>query len=257
MTELIKTPALVVYATRWRESSKIVHLFTRDKGYVKVIAKGAMRPKSPFRGVLEIMNYIEAVISVRETRGLQILSEADLLNPFSNIREDLPRTALAFSMLELIKELIHYNEPAATFFNITRIILERMNLPPHGDPLYFFLFFLLQFSDYLGFGWDFAVCEKCGKLPGAFPAAVDLENGGVICATCASAYHSPAKPSLSESQWRLLNRLNQLTPDTFSRISPTRPPVPGEMGLVQLLLNHLRYHTDQALQLKSLKMYLP
>ncbi|HQU71220.1 MAG TPA: recombination protein O N-terminal domain-containing protein, partial [Calditrichia bacterium] len=55
MSEVLKTEALILGALRWRESSKIVHLYTRELGAVSVIAKGALRPKSPFRGALEAL----------------------------------------------------------------------------------------------------------------------------------------------------------------------------------------------------------
>ena len=60
MTKTIKTEALVIHGMRWSDTSKIIHLFTSEKGYIKLIARGAMKPKSPFRGVLENLNHIEA-----------------------------------------------------------------------------------------------------------------------------------------------------------------------------------------------------
>jgi len=45
-------PGLVLHATPWRETSLIVECFTRDYGRVALVARGAKRPTSQFRGLL-------------------------------------------------------------------------------------------------------------------------------------------------------------------------------------------------------------
>ena len=45
-------PAFVLHATPWRETSLVVDAFTRDLGRVALVARGAKRPTSHFRGLL-------------------------------------------------------------------------------------------------------------------------------------------------------------------------------------------------------------
>ncbi|HTN49434.1 MAG TPA: DNA repair protein RecO [Burkholderiaceae bacterium] len=45
-------PGIVLHATPWRETSLIVEVFTRDYGRTPLIARGAKRPTSQFRGLL-------------------------------------------------------------------------------------------------------------------------------------------------------------------------------------------------------------
>ena len=45
---LVSTPAIVLSALRYSETSKIVRLATRDVGVQSAIAKGALRPRSRF-----------------------------------------------------------------------------------------------------------------------------------------------------------------------------------------------------------------
>ncbi len=255
MSEIIKTRALVVYATPWSDTSKIVHLFTREHGYLKVIAKGARRPKSEFRGVLEVLNQVEAVVSLKETRGLQIVTQADLLEAFTNIRDDLNRTAVAFAIMELIRTLLNYRESMVRLYDQTIQLLRELNQPETSEPLLHLLLFLILISEHLGFAWNFAQCARCHRTPQTFPVQVDMENGAVICNRCASL-SIPYPRKLGKAQWQLLRQLEEIVrnrtpiPSSLSGISVQRP-------LVELLLDHLRYHTDQSLQLKSLKMYLP
>lgn len=45
-------PGVVLHTTAWRETSLIVEAFTRDFGRVSLVARGAKRPTSQFRGML-------------------------------------------------------------------------------------------------------------------------------------------------------------------------------------------------------------
>ena len=45
-------PAFVLHTQPWRETSLIVELFSRDHGRLPLVAKGARRPASAFRGLL-------------------------------------------------------------------------------------------------------------------------------------------------------------------------------------------------------------
>ncbi|HTT12757.1 MAG TPA: DNA repair protein RecO [Burkholderiaceae bacterium] len=45
-------PGLVLHAYAWRETSLVVETFTRDHGRMALVARGAKRPTSQFRGLL-------------------------------------------------------------------------------------------------------------------------------------------------------------------------------------------------------------
>jgi DNA repair protein RecO (recombination protein O) len=45
-------PGFVLHTTAWRETSLVVEAFTRDYGRVALVARGAKRPTSQFRGLL-------------------------------------------------------------------------------------------------------------------------------------------------------------------------------------------------------------
>lgn len=248
MSQILKTPALVLHGIRWSESSKIVHLFTSEKGYVKAIARGALRPKSPFRGILENLNQVEVILNIKEGRGLQHLSQASLLNSFSRIRENLEATTVAYAICELLRSTVRENEPSQPLFTFTMQLMNELNTSLPAPVFLFLIRYLLHLSEYLGFAWNFHQCGVCKKPPQNFPVRADMVNGSIYCPTCASRVQNKTIP-LSSSQWHLLESLHQASPS---------PPWPTEIAffpLIDLLLSHLSYHTEQNLQLKSLKLY--
>ncbi len=250
MPDLIKTEALVIYTTRWQESSKIVHLFSEEHGYIKAIAKGAFRPKSHFRGVLETLNFIEIIISQKSTRSLQIISQAAMLNSFLKIREDLQKTSIAFAILEIIKKLLSTHEPVSDFFRYTTDLLSALNDTGSKYTRAYLWHFLLVLSQTLGFGWEFDKCLRCKKTPAVFPVELEYQNGGVLCGNC----HQPQPrriSSLTEKQLTMLTKFSQLAPVDLEEFNAAVFP-----DFIDILLQHLTYHTELALDLKSLKWYV-
>jgi DNA repair protein RecO (recombination protein O) len=256
MTQTLKTEALVLHGIRWSESSKIIHFFTAEKGNLKAIARGVLRPKSNLRGILENLNQVQLIISLKDSRSLQIISQAYLVNPFSHIRDDLDSTAMAFAMLELLRVLIHENEASQQAFHYTTRLLNQLNQPQLSNQIIFLLSFILYMSEYLGFGWNLEQCRGCGKVPETFPVKADLANGAIYCARCNTPGIESPFTTLSKLQWRLLFRLQLEPPSGLQLLSSKIPEDMKINPLLDLLLAHLNYHTEQSIQLKSLKMLM-
>lgn len=250
MAELQKIDAVVLGAIRWRESSKIVHLYSRELGSIRVIAKGALRPKSPFRGVLETLNNIEAIISVKQTRSLQILTNATLTDSFMQIRDDLEKTAVSFSILELLDSLFSIHEPVEDFFDYSMHLLQQIETSEAESNLPFLWHFLYRCADALGFTWNLGNCINCHKAATTGPVSLDVNNSGFRCGDC-SRFAAKGQETFSLADWQtLLKFLDQNMPQR------EEAPTFEAAWLTQLLLRQLTIHTDIKLELKSLKWYM-
>ncbi|MEL6821366.1 MAG: DNA repair protein RecO [Calditrichota bacterium] len=250
MAELQKIDAVVLGAIRWRESSKIVHLYSRELGSIRVIAKGALRPKSPFRGVLETLNHIEAIISSKQTRSLQILTNATLTSSYLQIRDDLEKTAVSFSILEMLAALFSVHEPVEDFFDYSMHLLQQIETNATENNLPFLWHFLYRCADALGFSWNFAKCLNCPKAAIDGPIFLDAANSGFRCGSC-RRFAARGQEALSLAEWQAL--LQFLAHDM-----PESNTIPDfDAGwLTQLMLRQLIIHTDIQLELKSLKWYM-
>jgi DNA repair protein RecO (recombination protein O) len=253
LSEIFKTDSIVLRSSRWSESSKIVHLFTPDKGYVKVIAKGALQQKSPFRGTLETLNLVEIVVSHKESRGLQLITSASLQNSFQKIRGDLEKTAIAFSIIELIQQLLRTHEPLREFFECTTLVLSQLNSSPESDLRIYLWHYMLNLSRSLGFGWDFDQCLSCGSSPSTPFIYLDYENGGIICQKCLAS-HQANTLKIEAQQWQFLKMLSETDVETVGD-SPHAVPGQQSMDYTSVLIKHLSFHTDTTIELKSLKWY--
>ena len=227
-----------------------MHFYTADYGYLKVVAKGAFRPKSPFRGVLESLNNIEAVINFKENRGLQNLNTASLLNAHQVIREDLPKTAIALSILELIRKLLSVHEPLPEFFAYTSEVMRKLNTSHSKEPRIYLIHFMIRLSQELGFAWSLEFCTDCIRPGSQFPVRLYVEQGALRCPTC-------KRPSAGKSL-----HLNRHQLDEIQRLLVVPPSELDDLqlnfqeSLTTLLLKRLGYHSETVLELKSLKWYV-
>lgn len=91
----VTTPAIILGALRYSDTSKIVRLATRDFGIRSALAKGALRPKSRFGASLQLLSEGQAQLYLKDTRDLQTLAAFDLSHLRVGLATDLPRFAVA------------------------------------------------------------------------------------------------------------------------------------------------------------------
>jgi DNA repair protein RecO (recombination protein O) len=97
------TRGILLRKRKLSDTSLIVSWCTDSLGVIQTVARGARRPKSPFRGQLDL--FFEAEISIAKSRksNLHTLREVVVGNPFAGIRNDHRRTQAACYFVELIE----------------------------------------------------------------------------------------------------------------------------------------------------------
>ena len=105
-------PAFVLHATPWRETSMIVEMLTRDHGRVALVARGAKRPTSHFRGLLSPFNPLAIGWSGRNE--IKTLVRADWLGGMQPLRGDA--LLAAFYANELLVRLLARFDPHERLF---------------------------------------------------------------------------------------------------------------------------------------------
>jgi DNA repair protein RecO (recombination protein O) len=85
------------------DTSSIVSWCTDSFGVIQTVARGARRPKSPFRGRLDLFFEAEISIALSRKSSLHTLREVSVINPFPGIRTSHRRTLAAAYFVELIE----------------------------------------------------------------------------------------------------------------------------------------------------------
>ncbi|NNE09503.1 MAG: DNA repair protein RecO [Gemmatimonadetes bacterium] len=176
-----KDEAIVLGRRRLQESSLIVDLFTRHAGRLRVVAKGARRTRSRFSGVLEPTTVVQVVYYEKETRDLQLLTQADLVESYSGLRESLLRLSYGYAIIESLIGMKREESGAETLFRLARETFREIDAAAE-DRLEAVLWrFLLLALEDTGFKPELEQCLACGRVETADEMVFDSRAGGVLC----------------------------------------------------------------------------
>ncbi len=124
---IIRTDALVLRGMDYRETSRIVTLYTQEKGKISVLARGARRPGSRFGATLQPMACTQVVFYYKPTRGLQTLTESAHLHRFPNIARDMEKIVLGLRIVELLNALLQEEQQLPGVLSLSLEALTRLD----------------------------------------------------------------------------------------------------------------------------------
>jgi len=219
---IVTTEAVVLKTMKYRDTSRIVTLYSRDFGKFAVIAKGARDRNSRFGASLNVMSRVIAVIYRKENWDLQLLSQCDVADSYRHIAEDMERLATGMSVVELLDHVTHAEEENPQLFELLIHTLYTINTAPRNviNALYAFEVRLL---DILGFRPNFLTCFHCGvpineTTVGKAGAELKLGYGGVLCSDCSS--HGMGVDAVSAGSVKILQHLQEAAdPASVTRIT--------------------------------------
>ncbi len=209
---IVTTEAIVLKSMKYRDSSKILTLYTRQFGKVSVIAKAARDRKSKFGASLDPMSYVTAVLYWKEGRDLQLLSQCDLAEHLRFLTEDLEKMACAMGVIELLNAVTHGEEQNERLFQLTVEALLAINAATKSVLLALYTF-EVRLLDILGFKPNFHACFHCGRSldePGTVGGKIGMHisAGGVSCNNCRMQH--PGLEEISFPALKVLQRMQEL-----------------------------------------------
>lgn len=150
------TPALILHRRPWRDTSFILEAFSREYGRIGLVAKGARRPKSRWRGVLEPLAALQLSWSGRGE--LYTLVDVETVR-----RHALAGNALmaGFYASELVLRLTARDDPHPAIHDSLEALLAAM---ADGAPAVLALrFFERDLLDELGYGVPLDATSDTGE----------------------------------------------------------------------------------------------
>jgi DNA repair protein RecO (recombination protein O) len=179
----VKTEAIVLRSIRYGEADRILHLYSKTKGRIGAIAKGARKPKSRFGGRLEPFFRLELVL--HEGRSdLMTVTSATTVDGYPRLRSSGPALTAGARACDAVLRLLDAAEPNPPAYNLLCRYLSLLDDPTQARAadLETALAFRLKLALVAGFAPELASCADCGDaehLAGFSGAA-----GGVVCAGC-------------------------------------------------------------------------
>jgi DNA repair protein RecO (recombination protein O) len=178
--QLYRDHGIVLRTYKLGEADRIIVFMTKDRGKVRAVAKGVRKTRSKFGSRLEPMSHV--AVQLYEGRELDIVTQAESVDHFRPIRDDLDRITRGSTMLEAVDQMALDREPNPRLYQMLLGALR--TLAGHNGPLVVPAFFwkLLALE---GLQPMLNECVGCGaQPPDCVLVAFDLESGGARCEDC-------------------------------------------------------------------------
>ena len=222
---------VVLRTLKLGEADRIVTLLTPEHGKVRAVAKGVRKPKSKLAGRLEPMTQVTFL--AWRGRDLDIVNQAEVVEHFRPVREDLDKMPAAFTMLE-VADLVAVERQAAPL--LFRTLTGALSTLAEGSHAVLLGAFLLRVLSLDGVGPVVESCAACGS--DAPLVSFDEHVGGFLCTSCRSG--RAVTPETVELARQVLGgRLRQALDTPASRHTAE---------LERLATAAMEYHLDRRLR---------
>ena len=193
----LKTPALVLRVTDYKDHDALLTLLSPNHGKLTVKARGLRRKNSPLVAPCQLLAYGE--FTLFEYRGQYTVNEAHSIELFTSLRRDLCKLSLGTYFAQVSELISQEDLPNPELLSLLLNCLyglSRLELPERKVKSVF----ELRAACLAGYTPDLFGCHICGNQdPGRF----DLSQGQLECHSCrhmgASGIRMPVTSSALEA----------------------------------------------------------
>lgn len=177
-TRTYRTPALILKRRNFGEADRQVTLLTPHHGKFDAIAKGARKPASRKTGHVEL--FMKSDLLIAAGRSLDIITQAELIDPYLPIRENLERGAYASYAAELLDRFTFDSDDSQTIDLFDLLDTTFARLCHDADILRVIRYYELRLLDLVGFRPELQQCVITQDPVIAQDQFFSFEEGGVV-----------------------------------------------------------------------------
>ena len=177
-----RSEAIVISHKDWGEADRMLWLYTRKLGKVQAIAKGVRKMRSRKAGHLEPFTCSNLMFA--RGRSFLIVTQAETLAPFLDLREDLLKLGYAAYISELLDRFTYEEDDNHLIYQLLKDTLTRIDGEPESYPAV--RYFEIHLLDLLGYKPELTNCVNCDSLIQPEDQFFSISLGGVVCPRCGS-----------------------------------------------------------------------
>lgn len=162
------------------EADRVVTVYSRQHGKLRLVAKGARRPLSRLGPHLEY--FCKSQLMLVKGRELDVVTGAETLNAHLGLRSNLDAYGHASHMVEMVARLTEERQENAVVFEL---LAGSLQLLAEGvDPYHVTRHYELALLNHLGFRPELQRCIECREPLTQAPHPFLADLGGFLCERC-------------------------------------------------------------------------
>jgi DNA repair protein RecO (recombination protein O) len=233
-----RTQAIVLGHIEYGEADRILTLFTYQRGKITAIAKGVRKIRSHKAGHLEPFTNVNLFLA--KGRNLDIITQAETVNPHMGLREDLERVAFASYVVEVLDRFTYEEGQNVAMFRLLEETLTRLDTQSNLETVVHF--YEMRLLELLGFRPQLFECIDCGEAILPQDQFFTPLDGGAVCPKCARA-RSEVLPVEKD----VLRYFRHLQRSRWAQVEELIIPPSLERKLAHLIEGYLTYLLERKL----------
>lgn len=224
---------LILRETAYKEADVMLTVLTECAGKLSVVARGAKRKGSRVSAAIQLFAYSE--FTLYENAGRYTLNEAEPIELFYGIRDDLMKLSLASYFSEVLEqaadadtinpELLRLGLNSLFALSKTDISNEKIKAV-----------FELKAAELSGYAPNLDLCMNCGCTSDLY--CFDVKNGSVLCSGCDNGQNLRIDGSV-------LDAMRYITTEDIKRIFSFKINDDSMKVLSNITNVYLRTHFDR------------
>jgi len=235
-----QTEAIIIKRIKLGEADRILTIYTPEFGKLKAVAKGTRRPKSKLGGHVELLTHSRLMLA--RGRNLDIITQAQTIDNFLPIKDDLDRLSRGLYLAELIDSFTGEHIEDRQLFYLLLETLKQLSQTTDCEPV--LRYFELNLLDDLGYRPQLQHCTECNSALKPENNFFSSQMGSVLCHKC--GFNEPMARPVSLNALKVL-RLWQNCNFTAAMKVKINRELSAE--LEQTMREYIRYLLEK--QLKS------
>ncbi len=234
-----RADSVVLRHSNWGEADRLLVLYTREQGKLRAIAKGARKVTSRKAGHLEPFTHV--TLQLAKGRDLLIVTQAETVNAFLPLHDDLIKTGYAAYIVELLDRFIYEEEgPNPSLFKLLIESLDRIE--KDTEAWLAVRYYEMRLLDFLGFRPQLFQCANCGREIQAEDQFFSFTAGGVICPRCGRGL-----PNLHPISLEALKYLRHFQRSSYRDSFRARPSLEVQKETEALMQDYFTYLLEREL----------
>lgn len=237
---LYRTDAIIIRRSDFGEADRLLTVFTPDRGKLRLMAKGVRKITSRKAGHVELFMLTDMLIA--RGRTWDIISQAEIVEPYRDLRQDLDKTSHAYYVAELLDRFTEEHDANAPLFELLAYTLARVS---HADdPFIALRFFELHLLGLTGFQPQLHFCVVCEEPLQPVENYFHFVDGGFLCPE-----HGQTRPNAELVPLAVLKVLRFLQTEAWEKVANLRLTPTTRQQVETLLLDYITFTLER--QLKS------
>ena len=239
---LYRTDAIILRRADFGEADRLLTVFTPGKGKVRLLAKGVRKTTSRKAGHIELFMLTDMLVA--HGRTWDIISQAEIVEPFRGLREDLDKTSHAYYLAELVDRFIEEHDPNQPLYELLALTLARLS---HGDNTILALrYFEMHLLSLTGFQPQLYFCVTGNEAIEPVENYFHYADGGVLCPE-----HGRMRPHAEPLPLAVLKVLRFLQTEPWESVAKLQLSAETSQQVELLLLGYITFVLER--QLKSVE----